>query len=46
MKNLSRDADRIVSTKSHTHEELEQLMKDHDLVEHRAEEVRRALQQT
>ena len=41
-----RDADRYRIAKAHTHEELEELTKDHDIIEHRADEVRRAVQQT
>ena len=39
-----RDADRYRIAKAHTREELDELMKDHDVVEQRADEVRRALQ--
>jgi len=39
-----READRYRIAKAHTPEELDELMKDHDEVEHCAEEVRRALQ--
>jgi hypothetical protein len=38
-----RDADQYRLNPSHTHEQLEQLLKDHDLVKQRAEEARRAL---
>ena len=38
-----RDADRYRIAKAHTHEELDGLMKDHDVVEQRADEVRRAV---
>jgi hypothetical protein len=38
-----RDADRYRIEQSRTKEELDELMKDHDEVEHRAEEVRSAL---
>ena len=41
-----RDADQYRLNQSHTHEQLDQLMKDHDLVRQRAEEVRRALEET
>jgi hypothetical protein len=37
------DADQYRLNPSRTHEQLDQLMKDHDLVEHRAEEARRVL---
>lgn len=39
-----RDADQYRLGQSHTHEQLDQLMKDHDLVKERAEDVRRALE--
>jgi hypothetical protein len=39
-----RDADRYRIAQSHTHEELGELMKDHDVVERRAKEVRGALE--
>jgi hypothetical protein len=39
-----RDADQYRLGQSHTHEQLDQLMKDHDLVRERAEEVKRALE--
>ena len=42
--NFVRDADQYRLSQSHTHEQLEQLMKDHDLVKQRAEDVRRALE--
>src|ERR1700733_3999618 len=41
-----RDADRYRIAKAHTKEQLDQLMKDREEVQHRAEEVRRALEQT
>jgi hypothetical protein len=41
-----RDADRYRIAQARTHEELDELMKDHEEVEHRADEVRRVLQQT
>ena len=41
-----RDSDRYRIAKAHTKEQLDELMTDHDEVEHCAEEVRRALQQT
>jgi hypothetical protein len=40
-----RDADQYRLNQSHTQGQLDQLMKDHDLVKERAEEVRRALNQ-
>ena len=42
--NFVRDADQYRLGQSHTHEQLDQLMKDHDLVKQRAEDVRRALE--
>lgn len=41
--NFVRDADQYRLNQSPTHEQLQQLLKDHDLVRQRAEEVRRAL---
>jgi hypothetical protein len=41
--NFVRDADQYRINPSHTHDQLEQLMKDHDIVKQRAEEVTRAL---
>ena len=38
-----READQYRLNPSHTQEQLEQLLKDHDLVKQRADEVRRAL---
>ena len=43
--NFVRDADQYRLSQSHTQEQLDQLMKDHDLVRQRAEEVRRALEE-
>ncbi len=40
-----RDADQYRLNPSHTHEQLEQLSKDHDLVRQRADEVNRAFNQ-
>jgi len=41
--NFIRDADQYRLNPSHTHDQLEQLSKDYDLVKQRADEVRRAL---
>lgn len=41
-----RDADRYRIAQVHTREELDGLMRDHEEVHHRAEEVRRALKET
>ena len=41
--NFLRDADQYRLNPSHTHDQLEQLLKDHDLVRQRAEEAKRAL---
>ncbi len=38
-----RDADQYRLGQSHPHEQLDQLMKDHEMVKQRAEDVRRAL---
>jgi hypothetical protein len=37
------DADQYRLSRAHTHEQLEQLLADHDSIEHRADEVREAL---
>jgi len=41
--NFVRDADQYRINPAHTHDQLEQLIKDHDFVEQRADDVRRAL---
>lgn len=41
--NFVRDADQYRLSQTHTAEQLDHLMKDHDLVKHRATEVERAL---
>jgi hypothetical protein len=41
--NFVRDADQYRINPSHTHEQLDQLMKDRDLVEKRVEEAKRAV---